>query len=107
MPEELCALGNLQNLSLSDNYFTRVGPKCRKLIGDGILDVRNNCIRDLPNQRSRIDCVSFFAKPKLICPDLISYDEINCTDAQLQSTGKRFRKPTIPKVTYSALDKHR
>lgn len=109
VPEELCALENLENLTLSDNYFTRVGPICRKLIRDGILDVRNNCIRDLPNQRSRIDCATFFFKPKLICQNMVSYDEINCKDAQLQSSHKRSggRKPKIPKLTYAALEKHR
>ncbi|KAF7830597.1 LRR receptor-like serine/threonine-protein kinase FLS2 [Senna tora] len=51
VPEVVCGLQNLVNLSLSDNYFTHVGPLCRSLIERGVLDVSNNCIPDLPFQR--------------------------------------------------------
>ncbi|XP_010554992.1 PREDICTED: uncharacterized protein At4g06744 [Tarenaya hassleriana] len=64
VPETACVLRNLANFSLSDNYFTRVGPFCRILIRKGVLDVRNNCIPLLPNQRSVKECVDFLAKPK-------------------------------------------
>ncbi|CBI32376.3 hypothetical protein VitviT2T_003548 [Vitis vinifera] len=107
VPEELCALKNLQNLTLSDNYFTKIGPNCRDLIPTGKIDLRNNCIRNLPDQRPRSDCLAFFLKPKFICPNMVLYENNTCDDGQLQSTHMRSRKPNIPKVTYSALVKHR
>jgi len=68
VPDFVCAgLENLVNFSLSDNYFTHVGPFCRMLIQRGVLDVGKNCIHDLPFQRSVIECANFFAQPK-ICP---------------------------------------
>ena len=60
VPEVVCLLGNLLNLSLSDNYFTHVGPVCRKLIKKGVLDVRDNCIHGLPDQKSLGECWWFF-----------------------------------------------
>lgn len=60
VPEAVCELGNLLNLSLSDNYFSFVGPRCRKLIKSGVLDVRKNCIHGLPRQRSQVECWWFF-----------------------------------------------
>ncbi|RVW49592.1 Uncharacterized protein CK203_076798 [Vitis vinifera] len=99
-----CSLGNL---SLSDNYFTKIGPNCRDLISTGKIDLRNNCIRNLPDQRPRSDCLAFFLKPKFICPNMVLYENNTCDDGQLQSTHMRSRKPNIPKVTYSALVKHR
>ncbi|CAN1294620.1 Uncharacterized protein At4g06744, partial [Linum perenne] len=42
--EALCELPKIVNLSLSDNYFTQVGPACRALIKKKILDMRWNCI---------------------------------------------------------------
>ncbi|KAK7291087.1 hypothetical protein RIF29_05968 [Crotalaria pallida] len=78
VPEVVCAgLGNLVNFSLSDNYFTHVGPYCRFLIQRGVLDVRNNCIPDLPSQRSVIECATFFARPRM-CPFMWSYGFIPC-----------------------------
>ncbi|XP_054796666.1 uncharacterized protein At4g06744 isoform X2 [Prosopis cineraria] len=65
VPEVLCGLENLVNLSLSDNYFTHVGPLCRTLIQRGVLDVKNNCIPDLPFQRSVIECADFFVYPRM------------------------------------------
>ncbi|XP_010263447.1 PREDICTED: uncharacterized protein At4g06744-like [Nelumbo nucifera] len=59
IPEAVCALRNLVNLSLSDNYFTSVGPTCRNLIKNGVLNVNNNCIHGLPNQRSVGECSAF------------------------------------------------
>jgi len=76
VPEVVCAgLVNLVNFSLSDNYFTRVGPLCRILIQRGVLDVRNNCIPDLPFQRSLIECAKFFATPRM-CPFMWFYSLI-------------------------------
>ncbi|XVE94952.1 hypothetical protein REPUB_Repub02eG0054100 [Reevesia pubescens] len=77
IPEVLCELGKLVNLSLSDNYFIHVGPLCRILIERGVLDVRNNCIPDLPFQRSVADCANFFAHPRF-CPRMWSYTYIPC-----------------------------
>ncbi|XP_027368156.1 uncharacterized protein At4g06744-like [Abrus precatorius] len=78
VPEVVCArLVNLVNFSLSDNYFTHVGPICRMLIQRGVLDVRNNCIPDLPFQRSVIECANFFATPRL-CPFTWFHSLIPC-----------------------------
>lgn len=77
VPEVLCELGKLVNLSLSDNYFMHVGPLCRVLIERGVLDVRNNCIPDLPFQRSVVECANFFAHPRF-CPRMWSYTYIPC-----------------------------
>ncbi|XP_021823932.1 uncharacterized protein At4g06744-like [Prunus avium] len=64
VPEVVCELGNLANLSLSNNYFTMVGPICRKLIKSGVLDLRKNCIRDLADQRSVEEYASFSLHPR-------------------------------------------
>ncbi|KAF5448177.1 hypothetical protein F2P56_028733 [Juglans regia] len=56
VPEVVCELGSLLNLSLSDNYFTIIGPTCKKLVDSGVLDLRKNCILGLPEQRSAKDC---------------------------------------------------
>ncbi|XP_065847042.1 uncharacterized protein At4g06744-like [Euphorbia lathyris] len=77
VPELVCKLQNLVNLSLSDNYFTVVGPLCRVLIQKGVLDVRNNCIPGLAFQRSVVECAMFFALPKM-CPDMWSYTYRPC-----------------------------
>ncbi|EEF52361.1 uncharacterized protein At4g06744-like [Ricinus communis] len=77
VPELVCKMENLVNLSLSDNYFTTVGPWCRILIAKGVLDVRNNCIPDLPFQRSIMECANFFAHPRF-CPHMWSYTYIPC-----------------------------
>lgn len=67
IPESVCELPKLLDLSLSDNYFTDLGPSCRKLIHKGILDVKDNCIPGLPNQKSHEKCESFLEKPPC-CP---------------------------------------
>ncbi|XP_059636574.1 uncharacterized protein At4g06744-like [Cornus florida] len=77
VPEVVCALENLANLSLSGNYFTVAGPICRSLITKGVLDVRNNCIPDLPFQRPVQECVAFFARPRY-CPYMDTYTYIPC-----------------------------
>ncbi|KAF3446618.1 hypothetical protein FNV43_RR11798 [Rhamnella rubrinervis] len=77
VPEVVCQLEYLANFSLSNNYFTTVGPICRSLIERGVLDVRNNCIPDLPYQRSVVDCAAFFAYPRF-CPYMWSYTYIPC-----------------------------
>lgn len=77
VPESVCELQNLVNFTLSDNYFTHAGPLCRFLIEKGVLDVRNNCIPDLPFQRSVAECADFFAHPRF-CPHMWSYTYIPC-----------------------------
>ncbi|CAH2036270.1 unnamed protein product [Thlaspi arvense] len=62
IPEIVCEISCLKNLSLSYNYFTQVGPKCRQLIKRNILDVRMNCILDLPNQKTPQECANFFMR---------------------------------------------
>ncbi|XP_050363151.1 uncharacterized protein At4g06744-like [Argentina anserina] len=67
VPELLCKIPTLSNLSLTNNYFTQVGPECRKLIKKGVLFIKNNCIWDLKDQRSKDECAWFFSKPRY-CP---------------------------------------
>ncbi|XP_008796513.3 uncharacterized protein At4g06744-like [Phoenix dactylifera] len=72
VPDVVCRLadyGHLANLSLSSNYFTRLGFSCWELIDRGILDVRHNCIPGLPDQRSPEECAWFLKQPKY-CPVL-------------------------------------
>ncbi|KAL7155019.1 hypothetical protein ABFS83_03G045400 [Erythranthe nasuta] len=64
VPEIVCGIGSLANLSLSDNYFTRVGPVCLGLMKSGVLDLRKNCVPGLPLQRSWAECGAFFARPR-------------------------------------------
>ncbi|KAJ8541123.1 hypothetical protein K7X08_001939 [Anisodus acutangulus] len=66
VPDVICALGNLANLSLSDNYFTGFGPSCLRLIENGVLDLKNNCIPGLPFQKSIVECVAFFVYPRIL-----------------------------------------
>ncbi|XP_057975359.1 uncharacterized protein At4g06744-like [Malania oleifera] len=79
VPELLCALGSLVNLSLSDNYFTQVGPVCRVLALRGGLDIRKNCVPDLGlgEQRSAAECAAFFAFPRF-CPHTEWYTYYPC-----------------------------
>ncbi|KAG0452059.1 hypothetical protein HPP92_026153 [Vanilla planifolia] len=74
VPDVVCRLAvtsNLANLSLSGNYFTWLGHSCWGLIKTGVLDVRQNCILGLPEQRPKAECVRFFLHSKF-CP-LIPY----------------------------------
>jgi hypothetical protein len=77
VPEVVCGLENLVNFSLSNNYFMNVGLRCRSLIERGVLDVSNNCIPDLPFQRSVAECAHFFAIPR-ICRRMWSYTCVTC-----------------------------
>ncbi|KAG6789779.1 hypothetical protein POTOM_005903 [Populus tomentosa] len=103
VPEVVCALGNLVNLSLSSNYFTELGPTCRKLVNSGVLDIKKNCIHDLPDQRSVLECDAFSLQPR-DCPDPASFNLIPC---KVPSSPSR---PSIgPKrnlVSYRALLRH-
>lgn len=84
VPEVVCALQNLANFSLSNNYFTSVGPICLHQIKKGVLDVRNNCIRGLPFQRSVKECAGFFPRPRR-CPFMGTYTYIPCWLANFKS----------------------
>lgn len=77
VPEVVCALENLANLSLSYNYFTRVGPLCKKMIRSGVLDVRKNCISGIPDQRTGKECMAFFLIPRT-CLNRASFSIIPC-----------------------------
>lgn len=77
VPEVACELVKLTNFSLSDNYFTTLGPTCRFLIEKGVLDITNNCIPDLPFQKSVEECSDFIAHPRS-CPQMWSYTFIPC-----------------------------
>ncbi|KAF8735547.1 hypothetical protein HU200_014476 [Digitaria exilis] len=72
VPDALCKLagpaGRLANVTLSGNYFTSVGPACTALIKDGVMDVKNNCIPGLANQRRPAECAAFQSEPKNTCP---------------------------------------
>ncbi|KAL0368985.1 UNVERIFIED_CONTAM: hypothetical protein Scaly_1117400 [Sesamum calycinum] len=77
VPDVLCGLKNLMNLSLSDNYLTQAGPSCMRLIKNGVLDVRKNCIPGQPFQRSVAECAAFFARPRN-CPYMNTYSQVPC-----------------------------
>ena len=70
VPEAVCKLPKLVSLTLSNNYFTEVGPECMKLIKKKVLDVSNNCIPGLPCQRPTQECKRFFNEPKYSCPQV-------------------------------------
>ncbi|KAJ0965363.1 hypothetical protein J5N97_026501 [Dioscorea zingiberensis] len=72
VPDELCKIPKLTNLSLSGNYFTSLGESCWMLIKRKVLDVKHNCIPWLPDQRPKAECEKFFSKQKINCP-LIKY----------------------------------
>ncbi|KAJ9175268.1 hypothetical protein P3X46_013839 [Hevea brasiliensis] len=103
VPEALCALGNLANLSLSGNYFTWLGPLCRKLVKSRVLDIRKNCIHDLPEQRSFHECFFFFLYPRH-CPYPAFFNFIPC------KVHPPIKPPMGPKrnlISYKALSRHR
>ncbi|CAN8258785.1 unnamed protein product [Cochlearia groenlandica] len=108
IPEILCDLSSLNNASLSFNYFTRAGPKCRKLIKKKVLDVRMNCIQDLPNQRTPWECEKFF-KRKQSCPDYKSLFYVPC-GKELKRTKpdqEGLDGKASPPVSYGALNPNR
>lgn len=77
VPESLCKIKTLVKLTLSSNYITQVGPECRKLIARKVLDVSNNCILGVPNQRSKGECEAFFLTQQS-CPDPKSMNTVPC-----------------------------
>lgn len=111
IPEIVCELSCLQNLSLSYNYFTQVGPKCRKLIKSNTLDVRMNCILDLPNQKTPLECAKFFMK-KQTCPNPKSLFLVPCgknpNRIKPDQEGLVDEEAQVsPPVSYTALNPHR
>ncbi|CAN4107741.1 unnamed protein product [Withania somnifera] len=103
VPEMICSLRNLVNFTLSYNYFTKVGPLCRELIKNGVLNVEQNCIRGLPNQRSIVECVIFRLQIKL-CPLQKSFSIIPCNISKFS-----LHRPSRAErhlISYSALSKH-
>lgn len=113
VPESVCVLPGIRNngnLSFSDNYFSEVGPACWKLIKSKVLDVTNNCIPGLPNQRSHKECYEFQCKVKP-CPNQQYLKYVPCkAHWQKQSTAPvshaAASSPTEP-VTYKSLKPHR
>ncbi|XVF01297.1 hypothetical protein REPUB_Repub04eG0075800 [Reevesia pubescens] len=112
VPEIVCQLPKLENFSLSNNYFTLVGPACRNLICKKKLDVRNNCILDLPSQRSKAECAAFFLR-KQYCERKESFKWVPCIKGGYNysnSTEKSDPKSTASVSsarTYSTLIPHR
>ncbi|KAK1414511.1 hypothetical protein QVD17_30257 [Tagetes erecta] len=112
VPEMVCSLPELFSFTLAYNYFTEVGPRCRELIKNGVLDVKKNCIVDLPDQRSSADCANFFSRSHS-CPNETSLTYVPCTQvyssAQLESSDVHLTAPapapTQPPrwLTYDAL----
>jgi Leucine-rich repeat (LRR) protein len=112
VPEAICKLPNLGIFNLSDNYFTQVGPECRKLINKKVLDVEKNCIIDLPNQRSKAVCAAFYSKAKYHrCPNEQSLNNIPCEKKYHSAAlGSSYHQPTVPApspLSYGALKPHR
>lgn len=89
IPEALCQIKNL-NLTVSNNYFTRVGPECRKLILNGVLNIDKNCVSGLPNQKSKAECDKFLSLPKK-CPD-VNLRNSKVMTVNLNKTNGQFNK---------------
>ncbi|KAM7265424.1 hypothetical protein ACFE04_003107 [Oxalis oulophora] len=112
VPEVLCELENLVNLSLSNNYFNKVGPWCHRLIVNGALDVRNNCIYGLAHQRPWGECSLFFRQPRF-CDRLSTFNIIPCRGGSLSQNSNNSTSPRKQRtsnsvsVTYKALLRNR
>lgn len=108
IPEIVCELSALKNVSLSFNYFTQVGPKCRDLIKKKILDVRMNCILDLPYQRTPWECAKFFMR-KQKCPNSKSFFNMPCDKAphRIKPEQEKLDGQASPPVSYRALNPNR
>ncbi|MED6176877.1 hypothetical protein PIB30_092584 [Stylosanthes scabra] len=110
VPENVCKLPGLiknGNLTLSNNYFTAVGPECWKLIRSKVLDLTNNCVPGLPKQRSHKECWEFLHSVKP-CPNekyLLSYSP--CAGHWNKESEDTEEVAAAPPVTYNALKPHR
>ncbi|XP_066318947.1 uncharacterized protein At4g06744-like [Miscanthus floridulus] len=107
VPDAVCKLagpaGRLANLTLSGNYFTSVGPACAELIKDGVLNVKNNCIPGLANQRRPAECAAFQSQPKT-CP--AASTQVTCPAAAAMDAaapGERKVREYSSYVTYATL----
>lgn len=107
VPEVLCRLPNAFNFTLSNNYFTQVGPQCRRLIRLRRLNVNRNCIMGLPFQRSAADCGSFFATPRS-CARESTFNIIPCrlpaASVRTRTISQEDEVPPSPQ-SYNALVK--
>ncbi|GFS40046.1 leucine-rich repeat (LRR) family protein [Actinidia rufa] len=108
VPEAVCKVASLVNLSLANNYFTMVGPVCRRLVKSGVLDLRKNCVPYLPDQRSPAECALFFRHPRY-CPYLASYNNIPCKLPPHHGYAPPHNTPRPNRrlVSYSALERRR
>uniref|UniRef100_A0A5B7C2R2 Non-specific serine/threonine protein kinase n=1 Tax=Davidia involucrata TaxID=16924 RepID=A0A5B7C2R2_DAVIN len=112
VPETLCKLKNLYKLALADNYFTQLGPECRKLVKRNVLSVTKNCVLDLPSQRSAAECSAFFSEHRR-CPDQRSLNYVPCDiDDQFASHEPSDLEPMpsiapSPSPSYAALIENR
>jgi hypothetical protein len=107
VPDAVCKLagpaGRLNNLTLFGNYFTSVGPACTALIKNGVLDVKNNCIPGLANQRRPAECAAFQSQPKT-CP--AASTQVTCPTAATMDAaapGERKVRDYSSYVTYATL----
>ncbi|KAG5384448.1 hypothetical protein IGI04_035918 [Brassica rapa subsp. trilocularis] len=97
IPDAVCMFlrENLVNFSLSDNYFTHVGPWCKILVERGVLDVRNNCIPFFPGQRSIEECAEFFVKPNYYCPHAWFHSFLPCRYSHISSSSASDFMPMV------------
>ncbi|XP_050209488.1 uncharacterized protein At4g06744-like [Mercurialis annua] len=106
VPEILCTLPNLQSFSLAGNYLTGVGSQCRNLIQMNILDVKDNCILGLPNQKPPQECIEFFSTRRQYSNEK-SMLYIPCQiNGYVKGTQSVYRKSGIaaaPPISYNAL----
>jgi Leucine-rich repeat (LRR) protein len=116
VPDAICKLPNLGDqgaFDLSDNFFTEVGPACRKLIHKKVLNIKKNCIIDLPDQKSKHECAAFFSKMwNFHCPNEKYMSYIPCmnkyySDALDSSYHQPATVPAPSPLSYGALKPHR
>jgi hypothetical protein len=65
VPEAVCVLPRLNNLNVSNNYFTSEPPSCTRVVpldGD-----RRNCLPNRPAQRPPQQCAAFYSLPPIDC----------------------------------------
>lgn len=58
VPEELCKLKSLEQLNLSSNSFSgTLGPACTALVTKKVLNVSNNCLQGVKDQKPASQCI--------------------------------------------------
>jgi len=100
VPKMVCKLPKIQNLTLDDNYFTKIGPACRKLVEKKVLTITNNCVKDMPQQRSKQECDEFYKKHRS-CRNAYMQKHIPCN---LKAMKKGGGEALAPLTTYGALN---